>query len=104
MRYTPRAVELTPVLLPPATLRLRWELHMVTGRDHALWRVEAHEGMNEELIGLGIYPCPPPTEWEALMVYARQAVMLDIEQAVGYIDPVGPDPFPVPRQGGAPAA
>lgn len=103
MRYRPKSVELTPQLVPPTALRLRWELHLLSHRDHALWRVQAHEGMNEELVGLGIYPCPGPQEWEGLMQYARQSVMLDIEQALGYICPP-PSPFPGPSTEGAPAA
>lgn len=102
-RYRPTAVQLTPQLIPPTAFRLRWELHLLSHRDHALWRVQAHEGMNEELVGLGVYPCPGPQEWEALMSYGRQAVMLDIEQALGYIASP-PSPFPGPPTGGAHSA
>lgn len=104
MRYQPHQVEMTPQLVPPTALRLRWELHMLSHRDHALWRVQAHEGMNEELVGLGVYPCPALDQLDDLDRYVRAAVTLDLDAARGYMYPRGVDPFPVPRNGGAPAA
>lgn len=103
-QYHPHQVELTPQLLPPTMLKLTWSLHMLNHRDHALWRVEAHVGIHEDLVGLGIYPCPHPKELALLTGYARQSVTQDIAAAYGYMYPDRAEPFPVPRNGGAPAA
>lgn len=102
--YTPHQVELTPQLLPPNMLKLTWSLHMLTHRDHAIWRVEAHVGSTEDLVGLGVYPCPRLDGLDDLDRYVRAAVTLDIDAARGYMYPRGHEPFPVRRNGGAPAA
>lgn len=102
-RFTPHQVELTPQLLPPNMLKLTWSLHMLSHRDHALWRVEAHVGSTEDLVGLGVYPCPPVKDLALLTSYARSAMTIDIAAAHGYMYPKR-ESFPGPPRGGAPAA
>ncbi len=102
-KYTPHPVELTPQLLPPNMLKLTWSLHMLSHRDHALWRVEAHVGTTEDLVGLGIYPCPRLADLDDVEEYARRAVTSDIDAAREYMYPRR-NPFPGPPTGGAPAA
>lgn len=103
-KYSPHQVELTPQLLPPTMFRLTWSLHMLSCRDHALWHVEAHVGTREDLVGLGVYPCPPVKELALMTGYAREAMTQDLAAAYGYMYPDREEPFPVPRNGGAPAA
>lgn len=102
--YNPHQVELTPQLLPPTMLKLTWSLHMLSHRDHALWRVEAHTGTTDDLVGLGVYPCPRLDGLDDLDRYVRAAVTLDIDAARGYMYPRGHEPFPIRHNGGAPAA
>lgn len=102
-KYTPHQVELTPQLFPPNMLKLTWSLHMLSHRDHALWHVEAHVGTKEDLVGLGVYTCPPVKDLALLAGYARSAVTLDLAAALGYMYPQR-EPFPGPSSDGAPAA
>lgn len=102
--YTPHDLALTPVMIPPVMLKLTWTLHLLAHRDHALWRVEAHAGPNDDLVGLGLYPCPGPQSWLTLKSYAADSVIRSISAASEYLAPPQPEPFPVPRNGGAPAA
>lgn len=102
-KYQPMQVEMTPQLLPPTMLKLTWSVHLLPHRDHALWRVEARVGHDEDLVGLAIHPCPALADLDDLDHYARRAVTLDLDAARGYIYPRR-EPFPGPPRGGAPAA
>lgn len=104
MNYTPHGIEPTPVLFPPTMLKVTWTLHLLAHRDHALWKVEAHAGLNDDLVALGMYPCPGPSAVTDLAAYGAQSVGLAIHTACEYLATPSADPFPGPLNGGAPAA
>lgn len=103
-KYEPHPLELTPVLFQPTMLKVTWTLHLLAHRDHALWRVEAHAGLNDDLVGMGMYPCPGPGSVTALEDYAARSVVWNIGTACQYLATPEPEPFPGPPHGGAPAA
>lgn len=104
MKYTERSMQLTPQLFPPTMLRLRWSLHLLSFRDHALWRLEAHVGSTEERVGLYMGPCPGPQEDSTLKAWAARQITSDIAVGLAYLaDPPGPFPARSERNG-APAA
>ena len=104
MKYSERSMELTPQLFPPTALRLQWSLHLLSYRDHALWRLDAHVGTTEDRVGLYMGPCPGPQEASTLQAWAARQITSDIAVGLRYLaEP--PEPFPVsPSNGRAPAA
>jgi len=102
--YEPREIAFTPQLFPPTTLRVQWELFLVSHRDHSLIRWDAHVGTGEERVALGMGPWYGPQRAEELRHHTGLLVSSHVEQALAYLaEP--PEPFPDARViGRAPAA
>lgn len=93
MKYRPRQLELTPQLFPPTALRVTWTLHLLSFRDHALWRADAFVGAGEERVGLYMGPCPGPQEPATLVEWCGFQIGSDVNSALAYLaEPPGPFP------------
>ena len=92
-KYEPRSFDLTPQLVPPTMLKVTWTLHLISWRDHGLWRVDAFCGTGEERVGLAMGPCPGPHERSTLMQWGSAQVSRDIGRTIDYIAE-SPTPFP----------
>lgn len=93
MKYPNRHLELTPQLFPPTALRLTWTLHLLSFRDHALWRADAFCGTGEERVGLYMGPCPGPQDPKWLAEWCSAQTAIDVVTGLAYLaEP--PEPFP----------